>query len=220
MHSPCLQFIWHTLVAKRIFWRYCFHLFPPLYQHFQWALPVSSDLKSLLPAIEHPEIHPHPHASPGPAQHHPVRSLLGIPVSLCYVAQIQCSFCCPFSALDGSLCMCCRHWLTGSVYGGMNCWRGARTKRPNQHQWLTKAPPPQKKKAMQCTGTEFQQWTWMDGRRSGKPDGQCLHQCYNSREINLSPLPGLWASIQNWWNLWRDFYSHQMSAVLHIQKQV
>lgn len=63
MHSPCLQFIWHTLIAKRIFRRYCFHLFPPLYQHFQWALPVSSNLKSLLPAIEHPEIHPHPHAS-------------------------------------------------------------------------------------------------------------------------------------------------------------
>lgn len=164
MHSPCLGLIWHTLIAKRIFLRYCFHFFTLLYQHFQWASPISSNLKSPPSSYWVPW---NPSSAPLnllPLHNTtPVKPLLCIPVCLCYADQTQCSFCCPLTALDRTLCLCCKQCLRGSVYGGMNCCEqpGPKTKPASV---ANKSP----RTAAPCTGTEFQQCTWT-GRGVERP---------------------------------------------------
>lgn len=81
---------------------------------------VSSILKLLLSATEFSEIHPH-HIGLLPLHSTiPVLSCIYVPVSLFCVDQIriQCSFCCPLTALDQSPCMSC---ITESAHSRINC---------------------------------------------------------------------------------------------------
>lgn len=85
----------------------------------------------------------------------PFRSLLYIPVRLCYIDQTQCS---PLTALDRTLCMYGKQCRRESVYGRMNCCEqpGPKTKPASV---ANKNP----RKTAPCTGSEFQQCTWTGG---------------------------------------------------------
>lgn len=156
MHSPCLGLIRHTLIAKRIFLRYCFHFFHSLVPAFPAS--ISYFIKSKIP----PSSYRNPSSAPLnllPLHNNtPVGPLLCNPVHLCYIDQTQCSFCCPVTDLDRTLCMYGKQCWRESVYCGMNCCEqlGPNTKPASV---ANKSP----RKAAPCTGSEFQKSTWTGG---------------------------------------------------------
>lgn len=137
--------------------RYCFHFFHSLVPGF--PVSISYFIISKIP----PSSYWNPSSAPLnllPLHNTtPVRPLLCIPVHLCYIDQTQCSFCCLLTALDRTLCMCCKQCLRESAHGGMSCCEqpGPKTKPASV---ANKSP----RKAAPCTGIEFQQCTWTGGR--------------------------------------------------------